>query len=104
MAGRNDEHLVIPRASRLSRKKVAEHFAQAFELIGGVPRLAAWAHDNPTDFFKLYAKLFPAANADLEQAPVFLVLHGIPPTDLDKSEEAPKEVVVREYAPRTDAD
>lgn len=36
-----------------------EAFALAFEGIGGVSALKAWAEENPGEFFKLYAKLIP---------------------------------------------
>ena len=45
-----------------SRQSVKENFESAFQLIGGVPRLALWADKNPTQFFTLYAKLLPAAS------------------------------------------
>lgn len=43
---------VIPHAGRYARECVLV----AFEMIGGVERMAAWAKDNPTEF---YTKLFP---------------------------------------------
>lgn len=39
---------------------VKEAFEQAFEKRGGVPALVAWAREEPSDFYKLYAKLLPA--------------------------------------------
>jgi hypothetical protein len=41
-------------------KNVRLQFQHAFELIGGIPRLAHWAHTHPTQFFQLYSKLIPA--------------------------------------------
>jgi hypothetical protein len=41
-------------------RNVREQFQHAFELIGGIPRLALWAHQNPDKFFALYSKLIPA--------------------------------------------
>jgi len=41
-------------------RNVREQFQFAFELIGGIPRLAHWAHQNPDKFFSLYSKLIPA--------------------------------------------
>jgi hypothetical protein len=41
-------------------RNVREQFQHAFELIGGIPRLAHWAHQNPDKFFPLYSKLIPA--------------------------------------------
>ncbi len=36
-----------------------EAFALAFEGMGGVSGLTEWAKANPSDFFKLYARLIP---------------------------------------------
>jgi hypothetical protein len=44
----------------LKDSKAAKAFQQAFEMIGGVPRLALWADQNPTKFYTLYSKLVPA--------------------------------------------
>ena len=40
--------------------KAADAFQSAFDLIGGVPRLALWADKNPSAFFALYSKLIPS--------------------------------------------
>jgi len=40
-------------------RNVREQFQYAFELIGGIPRLAHWAHANPDKFYSLYSKLIP---------------------------------------------
>jgi hypothetical protein len=42
-----------------STAQVKAAFEAAFEGLGGVPTLIAWAKENQTDFFKLYAKLLP---------------------------------------------
>jgi hypothetical protein len=44
----------------LRDSKAAKAFQQAFDMIGGVPRLALWADQNPTKFYTLYSKLVPA--------------------------------------------
>jgi len=41
-------------------RNVRQQFQHAFELIGGIPRLAHWAHTNPDKFYALYSKLIPA--------------------------------------------
>ena len=46
-----------------TKQSVKDSFEAAFQLIGGVPRLALWADKNPTQFFTLYAKLLPAATS-----------------------------------------
>jgi hypothetical protein len=41
-------------------RNVRQQFQHAFELIGGIPRLATWAHQNPDKFYQIYSKLIPA--------------------------------------------
>lgn len=48
----------LPAALRTS--KAAKAFEQAFELIGGVPRLALWADRNPSKFYAMFSKMIPA--------------------------------------------
>lgn len=45
----------------LKGQKAADAFQSAFDLIGGVPRLALWADKNPTAFYSLYSKLIPSS-------------------------------------------
>jgi hypothetical protein len=45
----------IPRS--VGRRAVERAFLNAFELIGGVPRLVLWADAHPGDFYKLYGRL-----------------------------------------------
>lgn len=51
----------------LKDSKAAKAFQQAFDMIGGVPRLALWADKNPTKFYTLYSKLVPATAEILEK-------------------------------------
>jgi len=55
---------ILARAAQLPAycrtRNVRLQFQHAFELIGGIPRLATWAHANPDKFFALYSKLIPA--------------------------------------------
>jgi len=68
-----------------SRKEVVKAFQRAFDLIGGIPRLALWAHENPTEFFKLYARLLPSqASPALGEANEMTVIHVIPKSSLDE--------------------
>lgn len=55
--------VVTKRKSDFSRLKVVESVQNAFELIGGTPRLAIWADENPTDFYRMYSKLLPSTNS-----------------------------------------
>lgn len=38
---------------------VKEALTLAFQGIGGVPALKAWAQEHPSDFYKLWSKLLP---------------------------------------------
>lgn len=40
-------------------KSAREAFALAFDGLGGADALTSWAIDNPTEFYKLYARLIP---------------------------------------------
>jgi hypothetical protein len=76
------ENVVLPRV--IGRKRVTAAFLDAFEMIGGVNRLAYWGHENPTEFYKLFGKLLPSASAKLmDDAEERVIKHVIPPTDLD---------------------
>lgn len=80
-----------PLPSRLSRKRdgftrndVVSAFQNAFELIGGVSRLTLWAHENPGDFFRLYAKLLPATTVNLGDNGKYVIEHVLGRTALDR--------------------
>ena len=75
------------------RQRVVSAFTEAFDLIGGVPRLAMWAHVNPTEFFKLYAKLLPQSNTlDIMGKMSFTIQPALPPSPLDDLPEHMKRV------------
>ncbi len=60
LATRKTNSIAIPRNNKdLRRAQVVDAFLDAFQLIGGVPRLAIWADENPTEFYRLYGKLVP---------------------------------------------
>ena len=60
-------------------------FDNAFHLIGGVPRLAIWADDNPKEFFKLYAKLLPSqSSSSLGESTDIVIKHVLPKSKLDE--------------------
>jgi hypothetical protein len=82
---RYTQKLPVPRDAKISRKDVVLAFQNAFELIGGIPRLAVWANENPTDFYKLYARLLPSqASEALGEENVMKVIHVLPRTPLDE--------------------
>lgn len=59
LAEKPGTQVVVPRSPDLKRGQVVNAFLDAFQLIGGTPRLAVWADENPGEFFKLWAKLAP---------------------------------------------
>lgn len=80
-----NSRLRIPRNSDFSRKEVVTAFNSAFELMGGIPRLALWAHENQTDFFKLYARLLPSqASQALGETNELVIKHVLPRGPLDE--------------------
>lgn len=40
-----------------TKEDIRNAFNTAFELIGGVPRLALWANENPDKFYAIFSKL-----------------------------------------------
>lgn len=81
--GNGVTRLSVPR--EVKREKVVHAFQEAFELIGGVPRLAHWADQSPSAFYKLYARLLPTqANQQLEHSGEIRVRHVLPRGPLDE--------------------
>jgi hypothetical protein len=75
--------LVAPRRP-FDRKRFLDAMAEAFEVIGGVPRLAIWADSNPTEFYKLMGKTIPQANLlDIQGKMQMQILPAMPPSPLD---------------------
>jgi hypothetical protein len=82
-SGNGVTRLSLPR--EVKREKVVNAFHEAFELIGGVPRLAHWADQSPSAFYKLYARLLPTqANNQLEHSGEIRVRHILPRGPLDE--------------------
>lgn len=89
MSNAHAKRLSIPRSSAFSRKQIVGAFHDAFELIGGIPRLASWAHTHPTEFYKLYARLLPnQSQVDFGKDGVLKIVHSLAPTALDGPREA----------------
>ena len=77
--------LAIPSNREFNRKQVVTAFSNAFELIGGVPRLALWADANPSDFFKLYSRLLPSQSSSaLGESNELVIKHVLPRGRLDE--------------------
>jgi hypothetical protein len=66
-----------------TRQDVVLAYARAFQMIGGVPRLALWANANPDKFFPLFAKFQPSTTIVVGDNSTVEILHAIPRTDLD---------------------
>lgn len=66
----------------VKREEIARAYDDAFELIGGVPRLALWAHEDPREFYKLHAKLIPTEQKTQFDGTV-RVIGFVKPTELD---------------------
>lgn len=87
----NTGRITVPRATNMSRKEVAETFLQAFQMIGGVPRLAMWANEHETEFFKLFAKLLPSQSLlDIQGSGELVIKHVVPRSPLDELPEKPQ--------------
>lgn len=79
--------LRVPKNPHFTRKDVVNSFQQAFELIGGVPRLALWANENQTEFYKLYSRLLPSqASSALGESNIVRIEMSVPRSPLDEVE------------------
>lgn len=72
----------LPRTGA-TREQIKDVFNTAFELIGGVPRLAIWANDNPDKFYALWTRL--QGNSSQPSTPAKMVVeHVLRRTRLDE--------------------
>lgn len=88
----------------LTREEVETRFHLAFELIGGVERFALWADQNPTEYYRMYAKLLPESKQQAS-GPTELKISlgdgfGIPQSPLDDIEVRDESVVNARYLPK----
>ena len=68
-----------------SRMDVVNAFSNAFQMMGGVNRLALWANANPDKFYPLYAKLMPSTAVNIVGDNARIIIeHSIPATPLDE--------------------
>ena len=67
-----------------SRTDVVNAFQDAFRMIGGVQRMALWAHANPDKFYPLYSKLLPSTAITIGDNAQVVIQHAIPPGPLDQ--------------------
>jgi hypothetical protein len=84
--------LHFTRSTKVTRQEVVNAFTNAFTMIGGVDRLALWADQNPSEFYRLYGKLLPPSNADiLDGNREFIVRHILPRPAIIDSQATPIE-------------
>jgi hypothetical protein len=87
-SGNGLSRISVPR--EVKRLRVVNAFHDAFELIGGVPRLAHWGDQHPTEFFKLFARILPSEASraftlgSSESDDKVVIQHVLPPTALDR--------------------
>jgi hypothetical protein len=77
--------------SFVKTRNVREQFQHAFELIGGIPRLAHWAHQDPKGFYQLYSKLIPAQISGEGGGPIRVELSWV--NGRDTSGRSPGQVI-----------
>lgn len=78
----------LPKALR--NQKAAQAMQSAFEIIGGVPRLALWADANPDKFYPLFARMIPTTAAP--------VIADLPQTHQQKRDDWPTWLTNRRLA------
>ena len=71
--------LKFTRTSKVTRQDVVNAFTNAFQMIGGVDRLALWADQNPSEFYRLYGKLLPPNSAVILDGKREFVVHHVLP-------------------------
>lgn len=79
------DQISLPRTlagRRVNREEIANAFLVSFELIGGVPRLALWADEHPSEFFKIFGRLLPKEVLTTHDG-VVTIKHAIQPSKLD---------------------
>jgi hypothetical protein len=75
----------IPRKANRRKAQVVDALNDAFELIGGVPRLAVWADTNPSEFYRIWSKLAPKdVSTTVDGSAELKILHVLPPGKLDQ--------------------
>ena len=87
----------------LKDSKAAKAFQQAFEMIGGVPRLALWADQNPTKFYTLYSKLVPATAELQTKTDITVTIKWATPDRLSYRNDVVDEGIAPPLLPAPDA-
>jgi hypothetical protein len=82
-SGNGKSRISIPRT--FNREEIKTAFDDAFQLVGGVPRLAHWADENYGEFIKLYARMLPtSAKSQMELTGGITINHVLPRGPLDE--------------------
>ncbi len=68
---------------RANKEMASIAFHAVYELIGGVPRMAHWATENPTQFYTLYAKLLQSNTETPVGATTINIVSAVPASTLD---------------------
>lgn len=73
-------------AGRSSFKKedIFDAFGEAFHLVGGVPRLALWAEENPSKFFPTLARMATSNAVNIQNNTAVVIRPALPPSPLDE--------------------
>lgn len=66
-----------------NRRRVAADILETFDLIGGVSAFSRWADENPSDFYRMWAKLAPPPDA-MDPGAQVKVIHVVPRSPLDE--------------------
>lgn len=82
--------------SLYSRKQIEQGVLEAFDLIGGIPRLAIWANDpsNYGRFVEIWAKLAPKDTGNVEVDRVINYISNVPNSRLNRGIELIEEGLI----------
>lgn len=88
-----------PVSQVFTRKQIEQAFIESFELVGGVPRLAMWAHDqeNYGDFLSMLIKLAPKDMGEREQGQTFEYRSNVPQSPLNAAPAGLAQITEAEF-------
>lgn len=73
---------IRPRPKSSQREKTAQAYHDAFDLIGGVPRLALFADENPSEFYPIHARVTSIVEKNVTHS-IKVIAPALRPTALD---------------------
>lgn len=65
------------------RQFTSDALYAVFDLIGGVPKMAQWAMQNPGEYYKLFARTMPEAEKAQQAPAITQIFHAAAPSPLD---------------------